>query len=198
MGRLSSPGHYKTCLLSPQNDQDWELHLALCRSSFPGQGRQRKCGSEPRGFTSPRRSVPWAQPAPGAGDKARTWTGASDCSFEGAPPRSGVASASPPGPPSPRTCGRPRRARAPPPPPLRLPREPETPHPPSPTAGSPLPRQPSHLRPTAAGVGSGQDLRYLCRQDRVPRTAATVTWRPQGRRSPRQPDPASLTPSLPF
>lgn len=181
-----------------------ENFTSLCAAEVPflgKEGRGRECAVRiwapgPRLTEEERPLGPASKGRQGG--KARTWTGASDCSFGGAPPRSGAASASPPGPPSPRTCGRPRRARAPPPPPLRLPREPGTPHPPSPTARSPLPRQPSQLRPTEPGVGSGQDLRGLRRQHRVACTAATVTWRPQGSRSPRQPDPASFAPSLPL
>lgn len=171
------------------------------REEVPFLSKEGRKSVDPRPGSSPHRGG--ASPGPGhhraPGDKARTWTGASDCSFGGAPPRSGVASASPPGPPSPRTCGRPRRARAPPPPPLRLPREPETPHPPSPTAGSPLPRQPSQLRSTApGGVGSGQDLGGLCHQDLVARTAPPLPGDRradghQGNQTPPPSRPASLS-----
>ena len=79
------------------------------------------------------RLLPRAQPVSRRpGDEARTWTGASGCSSGGAPPHSGATSASPPGPPSPQTCGRPRRAPAPPPPPPLRRRGTETPHPPNP------------------------------------------------------------------
>lgn len=126
-------------------------------------GRQRQVLGNPRSPKVGGRLLPRAQPHPGArGTRAPTWTGASGCSSGGDPPHSGATSASPPGPPSPQTCGRPRQAPAPRPSPPLLRRGTETPHPPNPTGWPRRRRLPSRNRPKEHSASSDPETSAAC------------------------------------
>ena len=126
----------------------WRQVLANPPSAFP-RGRRKASSRDPAGTRAP-------------GTRAPTWTGASGCSSVGVPPHSGATSASPPGPPSLRTCGRPRRGHAPRPPPQPLRHGTETPHPLNPIAWPPPRRPPSRNKQKEPNVGYSPQIYAPC------------------------------------